>query len=79
MSADDFTGTWAKRQRLAFIEETVRRDGRINRSDLEKTFDVSTPTASTDFSDFEAQRPGAIRYDTTAKAYVAGPNLEAAA
>lgn len=77
MSADDFQGPWAKRQRLAFIEDTVRKDGRINRQQVMDAFSVSMPTASADLSDFMEQRKGAIRYDTTAKAYV--PETSAAA
>lgn len=70
MSADDFKGPWPKRQRLAFIEDRVRAEGRINRSEIVEKFGVSVPTSSIDLRDFEEQRPGFLKYDANAKCYV---------
>lgn len=62
---------WAEDYRQNWIAETLRVFGFINRHHLERKFGVSTPTAAMDFRRFQAERPGAMAYDKTAKRYVA--------
>jgi hypothetical protein len=44
--------------------------GRVNRSDLEAWFGVSTPQASLDFRGYQESAPGNLEYDATQKAYL---------
>jgi len=60
---------WDQRQR--WIAETVGIFGFINREHIVRKFGVSVPQASTDLRDFQRLHPNAIRYDKTAKRYVA--------
>lgn len=62
---------WAQRQRMVFIRTQLVIAGRVNRSDLMREFSISTPQASADFRRFQQLFPEAMRYDTSAKAYVA--------
>lgn len=50
--------------------------GRINRSDLEDRFGVSTPQASADLRSYQEAAPGNIEYDATEKAYVPTANFQ---
>lgn len=61
---------WAQRQRMAFIGECIISGATIRRSDLVERFGVSVPQASIDIRCFNKIHPGAMRYDTTRKAYV---------
>jgi hypothetical protein len=63
------TGGYFKTERLAWIEETVRVFGFINREHITRKFGISTPQASMDLRDFQRLNPGAIQYDATAKRY----------
>ena len=62
---------WFVEQRLAWIAETVRARGYINRKDLQDKFGISTPQASHDLSEFQRLNPGVIEYDASLKRYVA--------
>ena len=62
---------WAQRQRLDFIGQRLLSDGAVNRRDLIGKFGISPPQAAVDFRCFEKAHPGAMRYDSSRKAYVA--------
>ncbi len=62
--------SWCEDQRMAWIEETVRIFGYINREHIMKKFGVSTPQASVDLNRFMRRYPGRIVYDQHAKRYV---------
>lgn len=62
---------WFEQHRLEWIAETLRIFGYINREHLMKKFGVSTPQASYDLNRFQKLHPNAMRYDTSAKRYVA--------
>lgn len=66
--------TWAFETREAFIWGRLAA-GRVNRRDVVEAFKVSALTATADFNRFQSRHPGAMRYDTSAKAYVPGPNF----
>lgn len=58
-----------ERERLAWIEETLRVFGFINRAHLMIKFDISMPQASKDLQTFQKLNPGALHYDTSSKFY----------
>jgi predicted DNA-binding transcriptional regulator YafY len=64
---------WSVERRLDFIASRLAWEGRINRLDLVARFGVSPNQATADLKRFEALHPGALRYDTRAKTYRAGP------
>jgi hypothetical protein len=64
-------------RRLDFITSRLTWEGRINRMDLVARFGVSPNQASADLKRFEDLHPDALRYDTRAKTYRAGPGLPA--
>lgn len=65
---------WSAKQRMAFISDRLGVVGKINRRDIMEHFEVSEPQASADFRTFEREHPGAMRYDSHAKAYVSTMN-----
>jgi hypothetical protein len=70
-----FTPRWSVERRLDFITSRLTWEGRINRLDLVARFGVSPNQASADLKRFEALHPDALRYDTRAKTYRAGPGV----
>lgn len=62
--------TWSQDRRLKFIDFRLRWEGRINRTDLTRFFDISMPQASADLSKYAEAAPVNLRYDGRAKAYV---------
>lgn len=63
--------SWAQEQRRLFIAETLERDGKLNRSDIEKKFGVSTALASLDLRRFREMHPGKMAYDASLKIFTA--------
>lgn len=61
---------WAQRARMQFIADKLASDGRVNRADLADAFEISNPQCSTDFRLFMELHPGAMKYDSSRKAYV---------
>lgn len=61
---------WFKDRRQEFIATTFRQFGQVNRSDVQRQFDVSATVASADIQAFLAANPALVTYDVTAKAYV---------
>lgn len=60
---------WFTRHRQEWIAETIRVFGFINREHIERKFGISTAWASVDLRTFQAENPGAIEYDKSAKRY----------
>lgn len=57
-------------QRMIWIDAWISRgDVLLNRRHLEMAFDLSTPQASKDLSEFQARWPNRLTYNRSAKAY----------
>jgi hypothetical protein len=61
---------WFVDYRMAWIAETLRVFGFINREHIERKFGVSTPQASIDLRDFQRRYPGVMAYDSSARRYI---------
>lgn len=61
---------WGIVRRFELIEWRAYWHGRVNRSDLEERFGVSTPQASVDLRSYQEAVPDNIVYDPTEKAYI---------
>lgn len=68
---DSKGSNWSKERRQQFIDFRLQWDGRLNRSDLVRFFDISVQQASADISDYSRQWPRNISYDKSLKTYVA--------
>lgn len=64
-------GRWFRRYRQDWIAEMLRIYGFINREHLIRKFEVSTPQASNDLQQFQAERPGVMTYNASSKRYEA--------
>lgn len=62
--------TWGQERRLQFIDFRLRWEGRVNRGDLTRFFEISIPQASADLARYLDRAPENARYDATAKAYL---------
>lgn len=62
--------TWAMKQRYAWIDQRLASGVPFTRSDIVNAFTVTKQTASATVSEYEAIRPGAMRYDAGRKAFV---------
>lgn len=62
---------WFEQHRQDWIEEMLQVYGFINREHLMRKFGVSRPQASADLQTYQHLNPGAVRYDLSAKRYVA--------
>lgn len=67
---------WGQERRLEFIDFRLRWDGRLNRADLIAFFGISVPQASKDIARYMELAPGNLRYDASAKVYVAVPAFQ---
>lgn len=65
------TMRWYARQRMAWIAETLRVFGYINRHHLQLKFGISKPQASADLTTFQRLYPDAMKYNQYAKYYQA--------
>lgn len=66
---------WGQARRLAFIDLRLQYDGRINRSDIQNFFQISTPQATADLDLYRKLAGSNLRYDGRQKAYVAEPDF----
>jgi WYL domain len=62
---------WGAEQRLEFIDFICFWEGEINRSDITQRFGISAPQASTDLTAYQQAAPENLRYDLSAKRYIA--------
>jgi len=60
---------WARKQRLEFIRKFLKKHGKINRSDIQKAFEISVPQASLDIKEFKKLNPKTIKYCPKDKHY----------
>ena len=68
--------TWAKEQRLRFIDFLLAEYGTLNRSALMNYYGISVAQASNDISRYMAMAPGAVFYDHSAKLYRTAPTFK---
>ena len=69
---------WGAEKRLEFTELKLYWEGRINRGDLTRTFNISNPQASADFTRYMEKAPGNMDYDRSEKHYFATPRFRPA-
>lgn len=62
---------WGVQRRLTFIDFRLHWEGRINRSDLQDFFGISTPQASADIKRYSELAPENITYDKSERAFLA--------
>lgn len=60
---------WTQNRRFEFIEWKLFWEGALNRSDLEDTFEISTPQASVDLRRYRELAGDSIEYDGTTRAF----------
>ncbi len=70
-NAQPAEGRWFHRHRQDWIAEMLRIYGFINRHHLMRKFEISTPQASNDLREFQAERPGLMKYNPNTKRYEA--------
>lgn len=70
-TSDSTKPRWGQARRLAFIDLRLQYDGRINRSDIQDFFQISTPQATADLELYRQMAGSNLRYDGRQKAYVA--------
>lgn len=66
---------WSQERRLQFIDFRLQWEGRINRRDLMDFFKISVPQASADIARYADLAPANLRYDTSSRTYIAGPDF----
>lgn len=67
---DDTPQKWPLRRRLEFIDFRLFWNGRVNRSDIRDTFDISVQQASSDLAHYERVASQNMQYDRGQKTYV---------
>lgn len=60
---------WVRRKRLEFIEFRLLWDGRVNRSDLTRGFEISEQQASLDIAAYDLLAASNLTYDVREKTY----------
>ena len=63
---------WSQERRLEFVDYRLQWEGQLNRSDLMDVFGISVPQASLDIARYMELAPENIRYDRSARVYLAG-------
>ncbi|WP_168452281.1 helix-turn-helix transcriptional regulator [Sphingopyxis microcysteis] len=67
---------WTQNRRFEFIEWKLFWEGALNRSDLEDTFEISTPQASVDLRRYRELAGGNIEYDATNRSFRPTPDIK---
>lgn len=75
MSERDDRRSWTLNRRLEFVEWKLFWEGRLNRNDLEETFEISQPQASVDLRQYREEAPENIEYNATEKAFLPGKEM----
>lgn len=75
MSSETHLLRWGQARRIAFIDQRLQYDGRLNRKDLIEFFGISVPQASSDLAEYAKIAPGNMQYDASARAYIVGPDF----
>ena len=68
--------SWSQARRFEFIEWKLFWEGRLNRSDLEETFGISTPQASLDLRRYREEAGDNLDYDLSRKVYVSTSKMQ---
>jgi hypothetical protein len=66
---------WSVERRLAFLEQRLFWEGRVNRADLIERFGVSVNQASADLTRYQTLAPHNLVYDRSLKTYLEGPGF----
>jgi predicted DNA-binding transcriptional regulator YafY len=69
---------WSVSRRLEFIEFRLYWEGRVNRTDLVRQFNISLQQASADLTRYQELAGDNIQYDKTAKTYIAASTFQPA-
>jgi hypothetical protein len=69
---------WSQERRLEFVDYRLQWEGQLNRSDLMDVFGISVPQASLDIARYMELAPENMRYDRSARAYLAGERFKPA-
>lgn len=67
---------WSAEKRIEFIEFRLFWDGKINRNDIVKKFNISVPQASLDISKYQEMAPGNMEYNLSEKHYFASKSFK---
>ena len=67
---------WTQNRRFEFIEWKLFWEGGLNRSDLETTFEISTPQASVDLRRYRETVPQNIEYDGVGRTFRPTPEMK---
>jgi predicted DNA-binding transcriptional regulator YafY len=67
---------WTQNRRFEFIEWKLFWEGALNRSDLEDTFEISTPQASVDLRRYRELAGSNIEYDATNRSFKPTLNIK---
>src|SRR3546814_10286571 len=67
---------WTQNRRFEFIEWKLFWEGSLNRSDVEDTFEISTPQASVDLRRYREIDGDNIEYDATGRAFRLTPDMK---
>lgn len=67
---------WSVMQRITFLEQRLFWDGRLNKSDLIRRFEISVPQASADIAHYLRLAPNNMTYDNRIKAFLPSPTFE---
>ncbi len=62
--------SWSQDRRLKFLDFRLRWEGRVNRSDLMRYFNISAPQATADFAKYTTAAPENLAYDGRLKTFV---------
>lgn len=69
---------WSQERRLEFVDYRLQWEGQLNRSDLMDVFGISVPQASLDIARYMELAPENMRYDRSARVYLAGERFDPA-
>ena len=67
---------WSAKKRMEFIESRLFWEGKISRKDITDFFDISIPQATKDIKAYSELAPKNIKYDPSAKQYVASSDFK---
>ncbi|MFB0611780.1 helix-turn-helix transcriptional regulator [Aurantiacibacter poecillastricola] len=73
---EDDKRPWTQTRRFEFIEWKLFWEGALNRSDLEETFEISTPQASVDLRRYRELAGHNIEYDGTSRSFRPTPDIK---
>lgn len=67
---------WISARRMEFVEFRLLWDGRVNRTDIAKAFNLSVQQATVVLGIYERTAPANIVYDRNAKTFIPGANFQ---